>query len=133
MENLTHNRWLQKILVSATLNLDVEQLFIWNLRCPRLFRSTGQEGEDAKIKTVAPSVALPSTMSHTVIICELQRKPLDVYCWILRNPEWKKVMIFVNNKYAFKTFIFLLNRHLQRYCTTLNHASGFHVQEGKNC
>uniref|UniRef100_A0A914YUH1 ATP-dependent RNA helicase n=1 Tax=Panagrolaimus superbus TaxID=310955 RepID=A0A914YUH1_9BILA len=104
LQNPEQNRWLQKILVSATLNLDVERLFIWNLRCPRLFRSTGQ-GNDNKTgkvnqvekKKVAASVALPSTITHKVIICDVQRKPLDIYCWISRNPDWQRIMIFVNN------------------------------------
>ena len=33
------NRWLQKILASATLSLDIHNLFTWNLRCPQLFKS----------------------------------------------------------------------------------------------
>jgi ATP-dependent RNA helicase DDX51/DBP6 len=113
LQNPEQNRWLQKILVSATLNLDVERLFIWNLRCPRLFRSTGQGNEDeaaekVEKKKVAESVALPSTMTHQTITCQPQRKPLDVYCWICRNPEWKKIMIFVNNNQSVKRLTSLL-------------------------
>uniref|UniRef100_A0A914PW43 ATP-dependent RNA helicase n=1 Tax=Panagrolaimus davidi TaxID=227884 RepID=A0A914PW43_9BILA len=116
LQSPEQNRWLQKILVSATLNLDVEQLFIWNLRCPRLFRSTGQgNDESGEIKPmekrkIAASVALPSTIMHKVVICDSQRKPLDVYCWICRNPEWQRVMVFVNN-----------NESLQRLTSLFGH------------
>uniref|UniRef100_A0A915NK51 ATP-dependent RNA helicase n=1 Tax=Meloidogyne floridensis TaxID=298350 RepID=A0A915NK51_9BILA len=44
--NYKQNCHLQKILVSATLLLDVNKLYIWNLRCPQLFLATDKEVEE---------------------------------------------------------------------------------------
>uniref|UniRef100_A0A7E4UNR6 ATP-dependent RNA helicase n=1 Tax=Panagrellus redivivus TaxID=6233 RepID=A0A7E4UNR6_PANRE len=102
LHNSKQNRWIQKILVSATLHLDVERLFVWNLRCPRLFCSDNND-EKAKTKKVesvakiAENVALPTTLLHKVVLCDASRKPLDVYCHIRENSDWQRVMIFVNN------------------------------------
>lgn len=120
LQNTNQNRWIQKILVSATLSLDAERLFIWNLRCPRLFCADTVEAEkpeeqesktkendefpvveQKKKKIKNPeSVILPSTLKHKLIKSHIQRKPLDVFCWIQNHPEWEKVMVFVNTKLA---------------------------------
>uniref|UniRef100_A0AC34QD40 ATP-dependent RNA helicase n=1 Tax=Panagrolaimus sp. JU765 TaxID=591449 RepID=A0AC34QD40_9BILA len=128
------NRWLQKILVSATLSLDAEKLFIWNLKCPKLFCADSVQAEETKEekkKVVvdetmdidkdeseekkkpkefkhAETVTLPSTLKHNLIKCKSERKPLDVYCWIQQHPEWKKILIFVNSILASKRLTKLL-------------------------
>ena len=120
LQNTNQNRWIQKILVSATLSLDAERLFIWNLRCPRLFCADTVEAEKpeeketkAKENDAFPnleqkkkkiknpeSVILPSTLKHKFIKSHIQRKPLDVFCWIQNHPEWEKTIVFVNTKLA---------------------------------
>lgn len=63
MTNPFQNRWLQKILVSATLSLDIEHLQTWNLRCPLLFKATAHESEQINSNLLT----LPTNLKHNVV------------------------------------------------------------------
>lgn len=60
-----HNRWLQKILVSATLSLDIEHLQTWNLRCPLLFKATATKSE--QVSSNDGLLVLPPNLSQKVV------------------------------------------------------------------
>jgi ATP-dependent RNA helicase DDX51/DBP6 len=100
--NSDQNRWLQKILVSATMTTDLERLHIWHLRCPRLFRADARKATEI----VQPSEnirhshgpSLPSTIHHEVMTCAPSVKPLALYTYIAKHPQWKKVIVFANQK-----------------------------------
>ncbi|KAH7731651.1 DEAD box protein/DEAH protein box helicase [Aphelenchoides avenae] len=105
---VSSNRWLQKILVSATLSSDIERLHRWRLRCPRLFRASAQRAKE--LTTSAPNEDgnaatgpadgqyLPSTLKHEAMTSELAMKPLALHTYLMRYPEWKRVLVFANNK-----------------------------------
>ncbi|TKR88526.1 hypothetical protein L596_012754 [Steinernema carpocapsae] len=102
---LGKNRALQKILVSATLSKDVERLHMWKLRQPRLFRANikvaseiKRSGED--LDEIEGAVALPSQLIQKVVICKQQMKPLILYDYIRKREDWKKVLVFANQKMA---------------------------------
>ncbi|KAI6242597.1 putative ATP-dependent RNA helicase [Aphelenchoides fujianensis] len=131
------NTRLQKILVSATLSLEADKLHVWNLRCPRLFRATvssvvekreaaedaGAEAVEAKRPKVngakrdvrptddAARLTLPAGLQHEVKICKEELKPLFVYSYLVKNPEWKRTLVFVNNLVDSKR-LFILLQHL---------------------
>ncbi|KHN76196.1 Putative ATP-dependent RNA helicase [Toxocara canis] len=117
VDDLLVARHLQKILVSATLSRDVEKLHIWKLRYPRLFRASAKRSEEvvstatvpaADVDQIEGAVLLPASMSHFVVICELKMKPLALYLQVRSKPEWKKVLVFANNKLASRRLAILL-------------------------
>uniref|UniRef100_A0A914HD68 ATP-dependent RNA helicase n=1 Tax=Globodera rostochiensis TaxID=31243 RepID=A0A914HD68_GLORO len=106
----SHNNWLQRILVSATLSLDVHSLHNWNLRCPILFQAEKQMDEGS----TKPSVILPSSLTHKLIVCKQNTKPLFLYRQIVDNSDkWNRVIVFVNTKQTSKrlsTLMFTLSK-----------------------
>ncbi|KAL7075791.1 hypothetical protein ACQ4LE_005163 [Meloidogyne hapla] len=99
--NFKQNCHLQRILVSATLLLDINKLYIWNLRCPQLFLATNNEeenkqgGEDQQ----QINIFLPESLSHKILSCDQKLKPLILFQQIkLHLNEWNKIIIFVNKK-----------------------------------
>uniref|UniRef100_A0A0N5AGF4 ATP-dependent RNA helicase n=1 Tax=Syphacia muris TaxID=451379 RepID=A0A0N5AGF4_9BILA len=120
MEGMCNCSYLQKILISATLSHDVENLYMWKLRHPRLFRffikivefratkSTVSETVDEQKAIDLGDAILPSELTHRLMICESTMKPLAVYSEIISHPEWKKILIFVNNKLASQRLTVLL-------------------------
>uniref|UniRef100_A0A1I8B730 ATP-dependent RNA helicase n=1 Tax=Meloidogyne hapla TaxID=6305 RepID=A0A1I8B730_MELHA len=82
--NFKQNCHLQRILVSATLLLDINKLYIWNLRCPQLFLATNNEeenkqgGEDQQ----QINIFLPESLSHKIIriliACDMFSRGVDV-------------------------------------------------------
>jgi hypothetical protein len=69
----TKNRWLQRILVSATLSLDVDRLHTWNLRCPQLFKAEEKrENKDEAMQIDGKSgpeqtIILPNLLTHNLV------------------------------------------------------------------
>lgn len=71
----SHNRWLQKILVSATLSLDVEKLHMWNLRSPQLFHATLHNAKEIHSNKTVEEITvdshdrifLPDLLKHEVV------------------------------------------------------------------
>ncbi|KAI6172225.1 DNA RNA helicase domain containing protein [Aphelenchoides besseyi] len=128
------NTRLQKILVSATLSLEADKLHIWSLRCPRLFRANvssviekrnaiedEEKMEMDNKKDVRPindsdRLTLPEGMRHEVVskrrkICQAEYKPLFVYSYLAKNPNWRRSLIFVNNLTDSRR-LFILLKHL---------------------
>ncbi|VDN01418.1 unnamed protein product [Thelazia callipaeda] len=99
VDDLYNGNFLQKILVSATLSLDIEDLREWGLRHPRLFKAAKGDivvtGESA-----ANDVIVPSSLKIEYIMCDNKLKPLATYERIERRKSWKRVLIFVNSKMA---------------------------------
>lgn len=72
LTNPGRNRWLRKILLSATLSLDVDNLHMWNLRAPQLFRAdTRRVAEESMAQYAAKpdgqTLILPSQLVHRVV------------------------------------------------------------------
>ncbi|CAK5130474.1 unnamed protein product [Meloidogyne enterolobii] len=86
--NFKQNCHLQKILVSATLLLDVNKLYIWNLRCPQLFLATDKEVEEEinqeqqNGESDQMSILLPECLNHKIIriliACDQFSRGVDV-------------------------------------------------------
>jgi len=66
------NRWLRKMLLSATLSLDVDNLHMWNLRAPQLFRADIRRAVEGSVAqhAVGPTghnLILPPQLVHRVV------------------------------------------------------------------
>ncbi|CAI2348630.1 unnamed protein product [Caenorhabditis sp. 36 PRJEB53466] len=90
----------QKIVLSATLSKDVEELHLWNLFKPRLFSATATKAKDissgiAQVDHVSGRLALPSSISHRLVVSDAKFHPLAVYQQISRN-KFNRTLIFVN-------------------------------------
>ncbi|GMS89062.1 hypothetical protein PENTCL1PPCAC_11237 [Pristionchus entomophagus] len=83
----------QKILLSATLSRDIEQLEKWNLHRPRLFRASAEKAE--QVDTSAECV-LPSGISHVVMETPLKFHPLVLFNDIVQS-ECKRILVFTNH------------------------------------
>uniref|UniRef100_A0A0K0FC69 ATP-dependent RNA helicase n=1 Tax=Strongyloides venezuelensis TaxID=75913 RepID=A0A0K0FC69_STRVS len=103
LEDLTifgTNTYLQKILVSATLNKDVEMLHMWNLRYPRLFHAKSSNAQEQvtescmKADQIENALYLPSGLENEHIICDSKNQPLLLYYYLSKHPEWKSVIVF---------------------------------------
>ncbi|CAD5211197.1 unnamed protein product [Bursaphelenchus xylophilus] len=107
------NTRLQKILVSATLSLEADKLHDWNLRCPKLYKASAKKAKEKKVENTEEGdkkeepmevdgnediakFTLPQKLKQEVRICKSEFKPLLVYRYLKCNPEWKKVLVFVN-------------------------------------
>ncbi|VDK51947.1 unnamed protein product [Anisakis simplex] len=115
--------YLQKILVSATLSRDVEKLHVWRLRYPRLFRATAKHSEEirgdesvlslnqttATTDQIVGATILPSSLTHRVVVCEANVKPLALYIQLQKHSQWKRILVFANNKLASNRLAVLLN------------------------
>nr|CAD2181321.1 unnamed protein product [Meloidogyne enterolobii] len=115
--NFKQNCHLQKILVSATLLLDVNKLYIWNLRCPQLFLATDKEVEEEinqeqqNGESDQMSILLPECLNHKILICDQKLKPLILFQQIkLHMNEWNKIIIFVNKKQTSYRLSYLLHK-----------------------
>ncbi|KAK0416154.1 hypothetical protein QR680_012319 [Steinernema hermaphroditum] len=125
------NRMLQKILVSATLSKDVERLHMWKLRQPRLFRAnikvaTELKRNDEDIDEIEGAVALPSQLIQKVVICKQQMKPLILYDCIRKRDDWKKVLVFANQKMASFRLSVLLKSLFGESCTVEEFSSNLY-------
>uniref|UniRef100_A0A915D3G4 RNA helicase n=1 Tax=Ditylenchus dipsaci TaxID=166011 RepID=A0A915D3G4_9BILA len=104
VENLlknSRNRWLQKILVSATLSLDIDQLHTWNLRCPKLFKADARKAkeiETPQLKGLSQNLILPSSLSHQMIMCMPAMKPAILFDYLDTQRHFKKIIVFVNQR-----------------------------------
>ncbi|CCD63647.1 Putative ATP-dependent RNA helicase ZK686.2 [Caenorhabditis elegans] len=90
----------QKIVLSATLSKDVEELHLWNLFKPRLFSATAVSVKDItsgipQVDHVSGRLALPSSISHRLVVTDPKFHPLAVYQQITRN-KFNRTLIFVN-------------------------------------
>ncbi|CAK5094985.1 unnamed protein product [Meloidogyne enterolobii] len=115
--NFKQNCHLQKILVSATLLLDVNKLYIWNLRCPQLFLATDKEVEEENVQeqqngeSGQMSILLPECLNHKILICDQKLKPLILFQQIkLHINEWNKIIVFVNKKQTSYRLSYLLQK-----------------------
>ncbi|XGW18144.1 hypothetical protein V3C99_002618 [Haemonchus contortus] len=104
----------RKILLSATLSRDVEDLHMWNLHQPRLFRAnvSGSKEVDMALKTfdhVTGKLSLPSTIKHTVLAVEKQFHPLVLYLKIVEH-DWQKVLVFTNERESSQRLSILISR-----------------------
>uniref|UniRef100_A0A914LLK4 ATP-dependent RNA helicase n=1 Tax=Meloidogyne incognita TaxID=6306 RepID=A0A914LLK4_MELIC len=115
--NYKQNCHLQKILVSATLLLDVNKLYIWNLRCPQLFLATDKEVEEENVQeqqnveSGQMSILLPECLNHKILICDQKLKPLILFQQIkLHLSEWNKIIVFVNKKQTSYRLSYLLHK-----------------------
>ncbi|KAK6044622.1 hypothetical protein COOONC_17873 [Cooperia oncophora] len=103
LTDITLSRWApRKILLSATLSRDVEDLHMWNLFQPRLFRANVSESKEINLALqtsdhVTGELSLPSTIRHTVLAVEKQFHPLVLYLKIVEH-DWQKVLVFTNEK-----------------------------------
>ncbi|CAO4371471.1 unnamed protein product [Caenorhabditis nigoni] len=89
----------QKIVLSATLSKDVEELHLWNLFKPKLFSATATKAKDitstVAMDHISGRLALPSSISHRLIVSDSKFHPLAVYQQIQRN-KFNRTLIFVN-------------------------------------
>ncbi|GMR42003.1 hypothetical protein PMAYCL1PPCAC_12198, partial [Pristionchus mayeri] len=92
MDFATKRNAPQKILLSATLSRDIEQLEKWNLHRPRLFRASAVKAE--QVDTSAECV-LPSGISHLVVETPLKFHPLVLFNDIVES-ECKRILVFTN-------------------------------------
>uniref|UniRef100_A0A1I7V8R6 ATP-dependent RNA helicase n=1 Tax=Loa loa TaxID=7209 RepID=A0A1I7V8R6_LOALO len=99
IDDLYNASFLQKILLSATLSLDVEDLHEWRLRHPRLFKAV-KEDVIVTNELSLSSVIIPTSLKIEYIICDTKFKPLATYERIEGRKSWKKILIFVNSKMA---------------------------------
>ncbi|KAF8357012.1 hypothetical protein PRIPAC_92007, partial [Pristionchus pacificus] len=94
MDLATKRNSPQKILLSATLSRDIEQLEKWNLHRPRLFRASAEKAE--QVDTSAECV-LPSGISHLILETPLKFHPLVLFNDIIES-ECKRILVFTNHK-----------------------------------
>uniref|UniRef100_A0A915PMZ0 ATP-dependent RNA helicase n=1 Tax=Setaria digitata TaxID=48799 RepID=A0A915PMZ0_9BILA len=99
IDDLYNTSFLQKILLSATLSLDVEDLQSWRLRHPRLFRAIKDEVMVTNESTLN-NIIIPTTLKIEYIVCDAKFKPLATFERIEKRKSWKKILIFVNSKMA---------------------------------
>ncbi|EJD74937.1 hypothetical protein LOAG_17815 [Loa loa] len=78
IDDLYNASFLQKILLSATLSLDVEDLHEWRLRHPRLFKAV-KEDVIVTNELSLSSVIIPTSLKIEYIICDTKFKPLATY------------------------------------------------------
>lgn len=76
LTDCSKNNWLQRILVSATLSIDVDKLHTWNLRCPLLFQAEKQtngingqseQQQQQQINDPELSLILPHSLVHKLV------------------------------------------------------------------
>uniref|UniRef100_A0A1I8EJ16 ATP-dependent RNA helicase n=1 Tax=Wuchereria bancrofti TaxID=6293 RepID=A0A1I8EJ16_WUCBA len=99
IDDLYNASFLQKILLSATLSLDVEDLHEWRLRHPCLFKAV-KEDIVVTNELSLNSVIIPTSLKIECIICDTKFKPLVTHERIEGRKSWKKILIFVNSKIA---------------------------------
>uniref|UniRef100_A0A1I7ULS1 ATP-dependent RNA helicase n=1 Tax=Caenorhabditis tropicalis TaxID=1561998 RepID=A0A1I7ULS1_9PELO len=97
---LRQRRAPQKIVLSATLSKDVEELHLWNLFKPRLFSATATKVKDitsssSQMDHISGRLALPSSISHRLVVSDPKFHPLAVFQQIHRN-QFNRTIIFVN-------------------------------------
>ncbi|KHJ81218.1 hypothetical protein OESDEN_19096 [Oesophagostomum dentatum] len=103
LADILATRWApRKILLSATLSRDVEELHMWNLHQPRLFRADESSSKEVSVDLhsldhVSGALSLPSTIRHTVLAVEQKFHPLMLYLKVMEN-DWKRVLVFTNEK-----------------------------------
>ncbi|CAI4226175.1 unnamed protein product [Auanema sp. JU1783] len=106
----------QKILLSATISRDVEELFLWNLHRPSLFKATSSSSVEVKLPNAnhitGGVLALPSSIKHTFLSTEPHLFPLVVYNEIIQA-KFKKVIIFTKEKESASRLSRFLN-HLSK-------------------
>lgn len=108
----------RKILLSATLSRDVEELHMWNLHQPRLFRADISESKEVAVDHqtfdhVTGKLSLPSSIRHTVLSVEQQFHPLVLYLKIMQH-DWKKVLVFTNERESSQRLAILISRLARR-------------------
>ncbi|VDK83412.1 unnamed protein product [Litomosoides sigmodontis] len=99
VDDLYNANFLQKILLSATLSLDVEDLHQWRLRHPRLFKAVNEDMVVTNELSLN-NVIVPNSLKIEYIVCDTKFKPLATYKRIEGRQSWKKILIFVNSKMA---------------------------------
>uniref|UniRef100_A0AC35TTV1 RNA helicase n=1 Tax=Rhabditophanes sp. KR3021 TaxID=114890 RepID=A0AC35TTV1_9BILA len=119
LNDTSGNRFLQKILVSATLNKDVEALHMWNLRYPRLFHAKSSELDTSSKKSgsdeemdcdeIENALYLPAGLSNEMVVSDVFLKPLVIYYYLMKHPEWKSVIVFSGDKERTNRLPVLLN------------------------
>ncbi|CAD6188531.1 unnamed protein product [Caenorhabditis auriculariae] len=87
----------QKIVLSATLSKDVEDLHLWNLYRPRLFSATSSSSKENtnSVNHMSGVLALPGSIQHKILVCTAKFHPLAVYHHLCER-KWNRVLIFVN-------------------------------------
>ncbi|KHJ95729.1 hypothetical protein OESDEN_04315 [Oesophagostomum dentatum] len=115
LADILATRWApRKILLSATLSRDVEELHMWNLHQPRLFRADDSSSKEVSVDLhsldhVSGALSLPSTIRHTVLAVEQKFHPLMLYLKVLEN-DWKRVLVFTNEKESSLRLSILVSR-----------------------
>ncbi|KAL4003311.1 DEAD/DEAH box helicase family protein [Acanthocheilonema viteae] len=99
IDDLYGTSFLQKILLSATLSLDVEDLHQWRLRHPRLFKAV-KEDIVVMNESNLNNIIIPTSLKIEYIVCDTKFKPFATHDRIERQQSWKKILIFVNSKMA---------------------------------
>ncbi|KAL3106854.1 hypothetical protein niasHT_010769 [Heterodera trifolii] len=107
----SYNNWLQRILVSATLSMDVHSLHKWNLRCPILFQAEKEIKVNQQTENSAePAIVLPNSLTHKLIVCKQNFKPLLLFREIdLNFDKWNRIIVFVNKKQTSRRLSSLLD------------------------
>ena len=106
--------WLQKMLFSATLNHDPEQLAALNLAHPRLFIAqdgqavTGESGHGNVGEDDMAEMTTPSTLTEHMVMCGGANKPLVLLHFLLTK-GFQRTLIFTNSKEATQRLSVLLN------------------------
>ena len=101
---LQSQSFLQKLLFSATLSFDPEQLSILQLHRPKLYTVSPATKEH-----VGQSV-LPSTLTERMITCKPDYKPL-VLLYILFSMDHKHVLCFTHSKVSTHHLTLLLKQY----------------------
>ncbi|PIO68217.1 helicase protein [Teladorsagia circumcincta] len=115
LADITASRWApRKVLLSATLSRDVEDLHMWNLHQPRLFRANVSGSKEVNMALqafdhVTGKLSLPSSIKHTVLAVEKQYHPLVLYLKIVEY-DWQKVLVFTNEKESSQRLAILISR-----------------------
>ncbi|CAJ0596809.1 unnamed protein product [Cylicocyclus nassatus] len=115
LEDILATRWApRKILLSATLSRDVEELHMWNLHQPRLFRADERKSKEIGVDLhaldhVSGALSLPSSIQHTVLAVEQKFHPLVLFLKILEN-DWRRVLVFTNEKESSLRLSILISR-----------------------
>ncbi|KAK6745492.1 hypothetical protein RB195_011923 [Necator americanus] len=127
LADILATRWApRKILLSATLSRDVEELHMWNLHQPILFRADDSTNKaDVNLQPsdhISGSLSLPSSIHHTVLAVEQKFHPLILYLKIMEN-DWKKVLVFTNEKESSLRLSILIS-HLAKSQFTVEQLTG---------
>jgi len=103
---LNSGRWVRKLLFSATLSHDPEQLASLGLVFPTLYVADSRT--DQTTEGSHPEYSTPTTLTEHMVVCGAQHKPLVVLHFLLVR-RCRRALVFVASRESARRLAALLN------------------------